>query len=164
MMAGKPKPMSQIKQLLQLHQQGKSKKEIARILGISRNTVKSYLRKTEESRLHAKELLKLEDPLLEGKFHPGNPSYKEDRYKHFKANVDYFLKELRRTGVTKQLLWEEYKAWTNYIIQNWMRTRNTIEFLGLWEQLKNPHFKGLEFDASRTMFILKKRRDLKSKQ
>jgi len=25
---------------------------------------------------------------------------------------------------------------TNYIIQNWMRTRNTIEFLGLWEQFK----------------------------
>lgn len=27
---------------------------------------------------------------------------------------------------------------TNYIIQNWMRTRNTIEFLGLWEQLDFP--------------------------
>ena len=51
-MAGKIKSMSQIKQLLQLHQQGKSKKEIARILGISRNTVKSYLRKIEESSLH----------------------------------------------------------------------------------------------------------------
>ena len=36
---------------------------------------------------------------------------------------------------------------TNYIIQNWMRTRNTIEFLGLWEQLRNPNFKGIEFDA-----------------
>ena len=109
-MAGKPKPMSQIKQLLQLHQQGKSKKEIARILGISRNTVKSYLRKTEDSSLAIKDLLKLEDPLLEGKFHAGNPSYKEDRYEHFKTKVDYFLKELKRIGVTKQLLWEEYKA------------------------------------------------------
>jgi len=38
---------------------------------------------------------------------------------------------------------------TNYIIQNWMRTRNTIEFLGLWEQLNNPDFKGIEFDAFR---------------
>ncbi len=38
-------------------------------------------------------------------------------------------------------------ARTNYIIQNWMRTRNTIEFLGLWEQLRNPSFKGIEFDA-----------------
>ncbi len=36
---------------------------------------------------------------------------------------------------------------TNYIIQNWMRTRSTIEFLGLWEQLRNPNFKGIEFDA-----------------
>ena len=38
---------------------------------------------------------------------------------------------------------------TNYIIQNWMRTRNTIEFLGLWEQLRNPGFKRIEFDAFR---------------
>lgn len=39
---------------------------------------------------------------------------------------------------------------TNYIIQNWMRTRNTIEFLGLLEQLRNPNFKSIEFDAFRT--------------
>ena len=36
---------------------------------------------------------------------------------------------------------------TNYIIQNWMRTRSAIEFCGLWEQLYNPNFKGIEFDA-----------------
>jgi len=36
---------------------------------------------------------------------------------------------------------------TNYIIQNWMRTRSAIEFCGLWEQLNNPAFKGIEFDA-----------------
>ena len=36
---------------------------------------------------------------------------------------------------------------TNYIIQNWMRTRRAIEFCGLWEQLNNPEFKGIEFDA-----------------
>ncbi|MBY0244692.1 MAG: KilA-N domain-containing protein [Sphingobacteriaceae bacterium] len=36
---------------------------------------------------------------------------------------------------------------TNYIIQNWMRTRSAIEFCGLWEQLNNPNFKGIEFDA-----------------
>jgi len=40
-MAGNPKSMSQIKQLLQLHQQGKSIKFIARSLAISKNTVKS---------------------------------------------------------------------------------------------------------------------------
>jgi hypothetical protein len=35
---------------------------------------------------------------------------------------------------------------TNYVIQNWIRNRNTIEFLGIWEQLYNPAFKPLEFD------------------
>jgi hypothetical protein len=36
---------------------------------------------------------------------------------------------------------------TNYIIQNWMRTRNAIEFNGLWEKLNNPDFKSIVFDA-----------------
>ncbi len=32
-------------------------------------------------------------------------------------------------------------------IRNWMRNKNTIEFLGLWEHLHNPNFKGVEFDT-----------------
>ena len=38
---------------------------------------------------------------------------------------------------------------TGFVIQNWMRNRNTIEFLGIWEQLNNESFKHLEFDAFR---------------
>lgn len=38
---------------------------------------------------------------------------------------------------------------TNYIIQNWMRARNTIEYIGVWEQLHNPTFNSIEFDAFR---------------
>lgn len=34
-----------------------------------------------------------------------------------------------------------------YVIQNWMRNRSTIEFLGLWETLNNPNFNCLEFEA-----------------
>ena len=34
-----------------------------------------------------------------------------------------------------------------YIIQNWMRNRNTIDYLGLWEELNNPSFNRVEFDA-----------------
>lgn len=33
------------------------------------------------------------------------------------------------------------------VVKNWMRSRGTIEFLGLWEQLNNPKFKGVEFDS-----------------
>ena len=32
------------------------------------------------------------------------------------------------------------------IIKNWLRSKNTIEFLGVWEQLNNPNFKLVEFD------------------
>ncbi len=35
------------------------------------------------------------------------------------------------------------------VIGNWMRNRNTIEFLGLWETLYNPDFKPLEFEGFR---------------
>lgn len=35
------------------------------------------------------------------------------------------------------------------VIGNWMRNRNTIEFLGIWESLYNPNFKPLEFEGFR---------------
>ncbi len=38
---------------------------------------------------------------------------------------------------------------TDYLIQNWMRTRDTVDFLGIWERLNNPDFKPIEFDGFR---------------
>lgn len=35
----------------------------------------------------------------------------------------------------------------NAVIQNWLRNRNTIEFLGLWEKMNNPTFNPLEFEG-----------------
>ena len=36
---------------------------------------------------------------------------------------------------------------TDDLIRNWLRNRNTIEFLGVWEHLNNPDFKAVEFDG-----------------
>lgn len=36
------------------------------------------------------------------------------------------------------------------VIKNWMRSKDTIEFLGLWEMLHNESFKGVEFDSFRS--------------
>ena len=36
---------------------------------------------------------------------------------------------------------------TDIIIGNWLRNRNTVEFLGIWEQINNPDFKPIEFDG-----------------
>ena len=36
-----------------------------------------------------------------------------------------------------------------FVIQNWMRNRNTLEFIGLWETLNNPNFNRVQFDTFR---------------
>ena len=36
---------------------------------------------------------------------------------------------------------------SDYILQNWMRNRSTIEFIGLWEVFNNPDFNSIEFDG-----------------
>ncbi len=43
----------------------------------------------------------------------------------------------------------KYKTDENpgYVIQNWMRNRNVVQFLGLWERLNNPKFNCLKFEA-----------------
>jgi len=33
------------------------------------------------------------------------------------------------------------------LVYNWMRNRNSVEFLGLWERIHNPVCKGLEFET-----------------
>jgi hypothetical protein len=38
---------------------------------------------------------------------------------------------------------------TDDLIRNWLRNRNTVEFLGVWERLSNPGFNPVEFDGIR---------------
>ena len=52
------------------------------------------------------------------------------------------------------------------VINNWMRSRSTIEFLGLWEKLSNPSFKPIEFErfkaeAGSNYFVLSPQRWIK---
>src|SRR5690625_5411481 len=108
-MAGKPKAMSQIKQLIRLSLQGAGKKHIARTLGVSRTTVKAYLDKIALDGIPAEELLALDDPVLLARLHAGDPAYKDSRFGVLADRFDYFVKELTKVGVTRKLLWEEYR-------------------------------------------------------
>ena len=49
------------------------------------------------------------------------------------------------TDIARQKNWMD----PNGVIANWMRNRNTIEFLGIWETLYNPDFNPLEFEGFR---------------
>lgn len=110
-MAGKTKRMSQVKQILLLLKQERGNKEIARVLEISKNTVKSYRKKIEQSSMSIDELLELDDPVLEARMHAGNPAYLEDRFIYLEPKLDAYIKELkdRKSHVTKYILWEEYR-------------------------------------------------------
>ena len=68
-MAGKPKRMGQVKQLIRLYEQGLGKKTIARRLGMSKNTVKTYIQKIEKGELSTGILLvNFNVKLLDGEF------------------------------------------------------------------------------------------------
>ena len=58
-----------------------------------------------------------------------------------KSGVDYIC----LTDIAKQ----KNQLDPNGVIANWMRNRNTIEFLGIWESLYNPAFNPIEFEGFR---------------
>src|SRR5690625_912007 len=111
-MAAKPKPMSQIKQILRFTQQGKSIKFITRNLSISRNTVRKYLSLQKASGHSLEELLQLEDHALQQALIPERRSGDDPRYQLLLDRYDYFCGELQRTGVSRWLLWSEYRQQT----------------------------------------------------
>ncbi|WP_367915698.1 IS21 family transposase, partial [Leadbetterella sp. DM7] len=101
--------MSTVKQLLRLHQEGKGIKTIARIVGVSKNTVKSYIQNYRGHGLSLPSLLEMEDSgLSELLSSPPQDSHNE-RLAYFKSQLSYWEKELKRPGVTRYLLWQEYR-------------------------------------------------------
>jgi len=108
-MANNPVSMSKIRQILRLHSQGRSKLLIAKQTGVSRNTLKKYIREFEQSGLSFNEVNELGDKDMEDLFikpeeQPIIPKL-QTLFNLFPA-MD---KELKRKGVTRLLLWEEYK-------------------------------------------------------
>jgi len=108
-MAGKLLNMSKVKQIIRLRDQGIAIQAISRSLDISRNTVKKYLRLFEVNKHPTEELLKKDDVTLEALLSQPNP-VSERRYEHLSKMFPYIEKELKRTGVTRWILWGEYKT------------------------------------------------------
>ena len=111
-MAGKPISMHQIKQIIELLSKNYGVRSIVRLTGISRNTVRDYRLRISESKTPFEELLKLDEDSLTGLIErkatlkQDNP----DRRTDFESRLEYFFSELRRRGVTRQLLWDEYRS------------------------------------------------------
>ncbi len=112
-MAYYPITMNQVKQIYKLHSEGIGIKRIAIILGISKNTVKSYLRKKPELALSDDQLIAMENPVLADHLKPVS-TLEQENYKAFLQRAEYYAQELsnrKRTHVTRMILWEEdFKA------------------------------------------------------
>jgi transposase len=107
-MAGKLLNMSKVKQIIRLKENGVALQTISKSLGISRNTVKKYLRLIEAKNYPIQGLLAKENEELEALL--SNPDQaSQARYEDLEKMFPYIEKELKRTGVNRWILWGEYK-------------------------------------------------------
>jgi transposase len=100
--------MRRIRELLRLKfELGLSTRLIATSLGISKGAVSDYLQRAQVAGLGWPAPAGLDDEALERRLFPGQPPSKAPRAEPDWAAVD---RELRRQGVTRALLWQEYRA------------------------------------------------------
>lgn len=103
--------MHKIRQILLFLDRGVSQRAIEKEVKITRKTIAFYLGKFLQTGVDFSELLKRSDEQLEqvlGLIKPVVPEDVDPRKVHFNSLIEYFNKELSRTGVTRLLLWEEY--------------------------------------------------------
>ena len=109
-MSNKLVTMQQVRTIIQLLQKGFSGRKIARELQISRNTVKQYTSRFQACAFSLEALQQMDDAGLSIIAYADAVQMQPDsRNGDFKSRIPYFLEELKRTGVTKYLLWQEYK-------------------------------------------------------
>src|SRR5665213_3191395 len=101
--------MRRIRDLLRLkHENGLSSRQIASALGISKGSVGSYLQRAQALGLNWPLSAELTDTALERMLFA--PSVTEAERSRPMPNWAYMDQELRRPGVTRRLLWQEYRA------------------------------------------------------
>lgn len=100
--------MRQIREVLRLSASGLSKRKIAASLGVSSTAAGDCIRRARQAGLVWPLPEELDDTALEGRLYPPPPKLARDR----RPQPDWpaIHRELRRKGVTLQLLWEEHRA------------------------------------------------------
>ncbi len=109
-MAGKRKTMEQIRNILRQKINGTSIRAIVRNTGVSRNTIKGYIRMIISSGYKLQNALELDDEALMGlMYEPYRPPTVEARHTHLQEKLPLYAEDLKKPHVTRQLLWEEYR-------------------------------------------------------
>jgi transposase len=133
-MANKPISMIKIRQILRLHTQGHSKLKIAMQTGVARNTLKKYLAAFAASGLSFEQINVLSDKDLEDMFvKPEDKPLSEKLQTLFNLfpGID---KELKKKGVTRQMLWEQYRQGN----PNGLGLSQFKQYYAQWKAQVNP--------------------------
>ena len=107
-MANNPIEMSKVRKVLNLHFQGKSKVFISKYLSLSRNTVKKYISMCILLGLDHEYISHKSDIELEAIFVKDNEIKVSKKLQQAYSFFSYMEKELKKTGVTKHQLWDQY--------------------------------------------------------
>lgn len=100
--------MRKIREILRLNwEKGLSPRKISKSCSIARTTVQDYIKRAEEAGIVWPQAQELDDTALERILYPPKGSIKETGKSM--PSMDYLYQEMRRKGVTLQLLWYEYK-------------------------------------------------------
>lgn len=99
--------MKKIREIMRLHEQsGLSRRGISQALNISRPVVSDYIAKVKTSGLSYKDIEKMPDETLLEVLQKIKTT--DERYETLHSSFPHLTKELKRIGVTRYLLWEEY--------------------------------------------------------
>lgn len=107
-MANNTISMSKIRQILRMYSQGRSKLSIAVQADVSRNTAKRYFSAFDASGCTFEQINALNDKELEDFFGKGRERRPDSRLQALQRCFPNMDKELKRTGVTRLMLWEAY--------------------------------------------------------
>lgn len=141
-------PMSKIRQILRLYTQGKSKLFISTHTGMSRNTVKKYITLFVDSKLSFDEIDKLTNKDLDDLFGYTSRLEPSKRYNQLIACFPAINKELKRKGVTREIVWQEY----NKTHKDAYRFTQFCKHYSSWKKQVNPVMH-IEHKAGDKMFV-----------
>lgn len=108
-MAGNRIEIMDVKNLIRLKNKGLSNRQVAKELGVSRNTVNNYVSFFEGQKLDYKELLGFSEKDLDDLFSVTSEVDKQ-RYEELSKHLEYFTRELKKVGCTKETLWKDYRT------------------------------------------------------
>ena len=147
-MAGQRIDIMDLRQLIQLKRKGLSNRKVAEALGVSRNTVNTYVQAFEKHELSYDQLEGLSDGELAGLF-PQADAKDGQRYEQLAGYFPMFSKELRKTGCTLQVLWRRYLADHS----DGYRYTQFVHYYNLWADKKTKASGILHHKAGEKLFM-----------